>query len=82
MRSIVTDRLAWFDGLSVCLSVTLASPAKTPEPIKMPFGLRTRVGPGNNVLDGGLDPPVRTDDFEGRKGRPIVKYRDILLSSV
>ena len=27
-------------------------------PIKMPFGLRTRVGPGNHVLDGGPDPPM------------------------
>ena len=27
-------------------------PAKTAAPIKMPFGLRTRVGPGNHVLDG------------------------------
>jgi len=25
----------------VCLSVTLVSPAKTAEPIEMPFGLRT-----------------------------------------
>jgi len=37
---------------SVCLSVTLVSPAKTAEPIEMRFGLRTRVGPGNHVLDG------------------------------
>jgi len=29
---------------SVSLSVTLMSPAKTAKPIKMPFGLRTRVG--------------------------------------
>jgi len=36
-------------GLSVCLSVTLMSPAKLAEPIEMPFGLRTRVGPGNHV---------------------------------
>jgi len=28
------------------------SPAKTAAPIEMPFGLRTRVGPGNHVLDG------------------------------
>jgi len=27
------------------------------EPIKMPFGLRTLVGPRNHVLDGGADPP-------------------------
>jgi len=41
MRSIVTDRVAW----SVGRSVTVVSPAKVAEPIKMPFGLRTRVGP-------------------------------------
>ena len=29
-------------GLSVCLSVTLLSPAKTAEAIEMRFGLRTR----------------------------------------
>jgi len=49
--------------LSVCLSVTLVSPAKMPELIQMLFGLRTRVGPGNNVLDGGPD-----GDFEVEKG--------------
>jgi len=42
--------------LSVCRSVTLVSRAKTAEPIEMPFGLRTRVGPVNYVLDGGPDP--------------------------
>ena len=48
---IVTDRLAW----SVGLSVTLMSSAKTvtAELIEMPFGLRTLVGSGNHVLDGG-----------------------------
>ena len=29
------------------------SPAKTAAPIEMPFGLRTRVSPGNHLLDGG-----------------------------
>ena len=47
------DRLAW----SVGRFVTLVSPAKTAEPIEMPFGLRTRVGTGNHVLDGGPYPP-------------------------
>ena len=28
------------------------SPAKTPEPIKLPFGLRTLLALGNHVLDG------------------------------
>ena len=37
---------------TVCLSVTLVGLAKTAEPIEMLFGLRTRVGPGNLVLDG------------------------------
>jgi len=66
----------------VCRSVTLVSPAKTAEPIKMPFGLRTRVGPGNHVLDGGPDPPHGKGQFWGWKGRPMVKYRGTLLSSV
>ena len=33
------------------------SPAKTDEPIEIPFGLWTRVGPMNHVLDSGADPP-------------------------
>jgi len=43
---------------SVFLSVTLVSPAKADEPIEMPFGLRTWVGPGNHVLDRGTDSPM------------------------
>jgi len=42
-------RVAW-SVRSVGLSVTLVNAAKTAEPIE--FGLRTRVGPGNHVLDG------------------------------
>ena len=59
MRPTVTDRVAWSVGLSVaavCRSVTVVSPAKTAEPIEMPFGLRTQVCPGKHVLDGGPDP--------------------------
>jgi len=43
----------------VCRSVTvvLVSPTETAEPIKMPFGLRTRVGAKNHALDGG--PPSK-----------------------
>ena len=37
---------------SVRLSVTLVNPAKTAALIEMPFGLETRVGAGNHVLDG------------------------------
>jgi len=47
--------------LSVCMSVCLShqmSPAKMAEPIEMPFGLMTWVGPGNHVLDGGPEIPL------------------------
>jgi len=57
------------------------SPAKTAEPIEMPFGLRTRVGPGNHVLDGGPDPAWEGAILRGEV-RFIVKYRDTLRSSV
>jgi len=63
---------------SVGPSVTLASPAKTAETIKMPSGLWTGVGLGNHVFDGGPDPPMGRGNFEEGKGRPIVKYRDTL----
>jgi len=40
-------------SLSVCLFViTFVSPAKTAEPIEMPFAVVTRVGPRNYALDG------------------------------
>ena len=48
MQSIVTDRVEW----SVGRSVTLVSRAKMAEPIEIPYGLRTQVGPGNHI------PPV------------------------
>jgi len=57
------------------------SPAKTAAPIEMSYGLRTRVGPGNQVLDGGPDPPWEGAVLRG-KVPPIVKYRDTLWSSV
>jgi len=52
------------------LSVTLVSPTKTAEPIEMPFGLRTRVGKGNHVLDV-FDPSMGRDDFFGGGGKGI-----------
>jgi len=51
--------------LSVCLSVTLVSPAKTAEPIEMPFGLRTWVGPRDHVLDGSSDPHMGRGKYFG-----------------
>ena len=55
--------------LSVGLSVTLLSPAKTAEPIKMPFGLRTWLGPRDHVLDGGSDSPMVRGKFFFGGGR-------------
>jgi len=52
MRPIVIDGVAWSACLSVCLSATIVSCAKTAEPIEM-FGLGTRVDPGKHVLGGG-----------------------------
>ena len=37
------------------MSVTLMSPAKTAEPIEMPFGLLARMGRRNHVLDVGSE---------------------------
>jgi len=71
MQPIVTDRVAWSVGLSVGLSVTLVSPAKTAAPIEIPFGLRTWVGPGNHVLDGGPDPSWEGAILRGRRGVPL-----------
>ena len=52
----------------VCLAtVTLVSPAKTAEPIQMPFRLRTRIGMRNHVLDWGPDPSTGRRNLEGRK---------------
>jgi len=48
MWSIITDQVVCFD--------ILVSPAKTAKPIEMPFGLSTRVGPGNHALDWGPNP--------------------------
>ena len=64
MRPIVADRVAW----SVGLSVTLVSPAKTAEPIEMPFGLRTQAVPRNYLLHGGPDSSMGRDNFEGETG--------------
>jgi len=51
---------------SVGLSAVLQGSAKTAEPINMPFGLRTWVGPGNHILDGGPDPHGKGHFFSGK----------------
>jgi len=55
--------------LSVGLSVTIVNPAKTAEPIEIPFGLCTLVGPRNHVINGVLDSPIRRGNFGGRDGQ-------------
>jgi len=52
-------------GLSI--SVALVSPVKTAKPIEMLFGFRTRVSPGNHVLDWGPDPPWEGAILRGRE---------------
>jgi len=48
MQPIVTHGIVW----SVCLSVTVVNPAKTAEPIEMPFGFWTRMGSRNHYYMG------------------------------
>jgi len=60
MQSIATDGV--WRGLFVGLSITIVSHAKTAEAIVMPFGMWTRVGPINHILDGNtLAPPGEYD---------------------
>jgi len=61
LRPIVTDRVVWSVGLSVCLSRPWAL-QKTAEPIKMQSGLWTLVGPRNHALDG-VQIPIRGGAF-------------------
>jgi len=72
MPPVVTDRVAWCVGLSV----TVVSPPERlkVETIEMPFGLWSRMGPRNHVLDGGPDTLMTRGSFEGGTGRPIIKY--------
>ena len=43
---------------SVCPSVTRARCGQKPEPIELIFGMVVTLGPLDNVLDGGLRPPI------------------------
>jgi len=63
-RPIATDVC-----VSVCLLVTRMCPAKTAEPIEMPFERLSLVGPGNHVLDGRSRFSLREGTiFEGLSG--------------
>jgi len=56
-------------GLSVCWSgdllLTTVSPSKTAEPIVMPFGILTRLGPKKHALDGVPDSPCEEAILRG-----------------
>jgi len=42
------------------------------ELIKIPFGMRTRVGPRSHVLDGGpVPPPIGRGNFWEERGVPV-----------
>jgi len=57
-----SSRVALSICLSLCQSVTLVSPSKTAETIKLPFGFGTPVGPLNRV---GLLHEVQMPRWEG-----------------
>ena len=74
MRPIVTDRVTWSVGRSVCMLLchTIVISAKTAEDlIEMPFALKRQVGPRNHVLDGGPDPPWEVTIVTGERGEPL-----------
>ena len=67
MWPIVTNLVVWSVGSSVCHS---SEPCKTAEPIEMPFGLRTWVGPRNHVLEG-VQIPMGRGSFKEKQRWPI-----------
>jgi len=89
MQPIVTDRVAWSVSLSVGLSVYL-SVCYTSEPCKNGCIDRDAVWVGDSGLGSAQGTMywmgVQIPSWEGAilrgKGRPIVKYRDTLQSSV
>jgi len=65
MRPIVTDGVARSVGLFVGQSVTVVSPAKKAESIKLLFGLRTWVGPGT-MYQMGVQIPMGRGNLKGK----------------
>jgi len=60
------------NALTCLCSIAFGTHTKTAEPIEMPFGTMTRVGPRYNVLDGGPDFPRVRGNFFGEK--VLVKF--------
>jgi len=67
VQPIATDvHVAWSVCLSLCVCVGHTGElCKTSEPIEMPFGAQTHVGPRNLALDKGPDPPTERSTCEG-----------------
>ena len=68
MQPVARDVVVWsvcvcLCMVSVCEYVTEMNPAKTAEPIEMPFGMWAWVGPSNPLLDGGSGTPQRKGQF-------------------
>jgi len=70
MQPVATDKVA----RSVGLSVMTLSPEKAAKPIKMPFGIWTRVGPRNDILSADPAPQTYGGSFEGQKRLVILGH--------
>jgi len=68
--------------LSLCQSVTLVSPAKMDETIKLPFAFRTRVGPMNHVLHEVQMPTWEVAILRGNGQTIVQSYKDTPQSYV
>ena len=79
MRPILTDQVAWSVALSVCHT---SEPRKNDCTDRAAVWIEDLGGPGEPCIRWGPDPPVGRGKFFGENGRPIVKYRDTLRSSV
>jgi len=56
-----------YNVFSGTLNPTHLSPAKTAEPIEMPFGVWNWAGPRNHVLDEGPDHHIQRGNFDQKK---------------
>ena len=65
MRPVATHVFAWSVCVCVCVYVTEMNPAKTAEPIEMPFGVWARMVPYNHVLDVGSRSSKMKEQFLG-----------------
>ena len=59
--------LFFFSIDSAFYSIAVGTHTKTAEPIEMPFGMITQVGPRYHVLDGRPDPPNGRGNFWGKR---------------